>query len=263
MQPWPNSLRELNNLPEVEKRRCYSTLLPEWLFTSYGVDRESLSVDGKPVVFFRWPKGSRAFELTVRLHPFDRDPLLYLNMTDTQNNQLLVLLVVINNPDSPRFDIDIDEQGRATTLGTDGRNLVAEVAAMQAGLAPGQIRMGLRVFKQAVPIFEQFVKNLGHEMFIIEPLAYHNAITFERYGFSYMRGRQRMEKIHQAFLPDGELHAKLTPDNPFRQPDYWRSVRGRSWAIHDGILGYPFSDFQMYKRIGVHAGMSTFPESIW
>lgn len=260
---YPNSIREINGLPEAEKVAIYRTLLPEWLFSTYIIDRDEFTVDGKRVVQFRCPTGSRALEIIVRRRAGDVDPVLYLNMADTFNHQLLVLLLVVNDPNSQRYNIDIDHDGNSTHLGTSSRNLEAEQAAMAAGLSPGQIRSGMRVFKQSVPMFEQFVTNMGHDMFFIEPLAYHNAILFERYGFNYLRGYKDMVEIHRQFQPDGELHRKLTPDNPFRSPDIWNRVRGRSWAIHDGILGHPFTGFQMYKRIGVHAGINSFPDGIW
>jgi len=260
---WPNSIREINDLPEDQKRIVYQTLLPEWLFTAYGMDRERLTIDGQDVVQFRFASGSRALEISVRRHTQDIDPMLYLNMADTFNHQLLVLLVVVNDPDSPRFNIDIDEHGNPTHLGTTGRNFPAEEAAMKAGLAPGQIRRGLRSFKQAVPLFEEFVRRLGHDLFFIEPLAYHNAIVFERYGFNYLRGQQDMIKIDRAFRPGGAIHQKLSVERVFRHPNAWKTIRGRSWAIHDGILEHPFTGFQMYKRIGVHAGVNTFPHADW
>jgi hypothetical protein len=260
---WPNSIRGINNLPDDEKKAIYATLLPDWLFTTYGVDRDTLTVDGQRVVRFRCPSGTRALELIVHHRATDKDPMLYLNMADTFNNQLLVLLVIVNDPDAPRFNTDVDPEGNPTQFGTSGRNIPAEIAAMKAGLAPGQIKQGLRAFKQSVPIFEQFVTRMGHDMFLIEPLAYHNAIVFERYGFSYIRGYSEMQRIHREFQPGGALNEKLTPDNPFRQPNAWRSVRGRSWAIHDGILGYPFTGFQMYKRIGINAGINSFPDAEW
>lgn len=260
---WPHSIREINDLPEVEKESVYRLLLPEWLFTDYGVDSEDLTVDGQRVVYFRCPKGSRAMEISVRRCATDIDPMLYLNMADTFNNQLLVLLVVINDPEAPRFNIDVDIQGNPTQLGTTGRNLAAEEAAMKAGLAPGQIRQGLRYFKRAVPLFEEFVKRMGHDLYLIEPLAYHNAILFERYGFNYIRGYREMARINEEFQPGGELYSRLSHERVFRQPDVWKSVRGRSWAIHDGILGHPFTGFQMYKRIGIHAGINTFSNAAW
>lgn len=260
---WPNSIREINLLQQPERDSIYRTLLPDWLFTQYGLDRESLTVDGQRVVQFRAPSGSRAVEIVVRRRADDLDPMLYLNMADTFTQQLLVLLIVVNDPDAPRFNIDVDQDGNSSNLGTTSRNLAAEQAAMHAGLAPGQIRAGLRVFKQIVPLFEEFVKRMGHDMFMIEPLAYHNAIIFERYGFSYMRGLQEMRHIHQQFQPGGELHNRLSPDKPFRRPDAWKTVRGRAWAIHDGILGHPFTGFQMYKVIGKIAEVNTFPDAKW
>lgn len=260
---WPTSIREINDLPEAKKRAIYQTLLPHWLYANYGMDPSNLTINSQEVVNFRFPSGSRAVEITIRREPQDVDPLLYLNMADTFNHQLLVLLVVVNDLESPRFNIDIDEHGNPTHLGTTGRNLAAEEAAMRAGLAPGQIRRGLRSFKQAVPLFEEFVKSLGHDLFLIEPLAYHNAIIFERYGFSYLRGLQEMIRINEHFQPGAELYRNLSEDRIFRKPDAWKSIRGRSWAIHDGILGHPFTGFQMYKRIGIHAGINTFDGSSW
>ncbi|RMG88526.1 MAG: hypothetical protein D6712_03465 [Chloroflexi bacterium] len=265
LNEWPTSIREINNLPQDEKQAIYRTLIPDWLFTDYNINPETFTIPESrhPVVHMRCPSGTRALELSIRRHPEDLDPMFYLNMADTFNNQLIVLLLVVNDPDSPRFNTDRDRDGNPTHFGTRSRNIPAEEAAMAAGLAPGQIRRGLRSFSRILPVFEQFVERLGQSMFFIEPLAYHNAIVFERYGFSYLRGRKEMERIHQEFQPGGELHRRLTPDNPFRHPDAWKTVRGRSWAIHDGILGYPFTGFQMYKRLGKHAGVNTFPDAIW
>ena len=134
---------------------------------------------------------------------------------------------------------------------------------MQAGLAPGQVRRGLRLSRSLLPHFERFVENLGHDYYLMEPLAYHNAILFERLGFNYVQGLRKMASIHAAFQPEGELHARLDGSTTFRLPDGWRTVRGRSWAIHDGILGEPFHGIRMYKHIGVHAGIDTFPGGPW
>jgi hypothetical protein len=220
-------------------------------------------VDGQPVVQFRCPKGSRAFELAVRRRASDRDPMLFLNMADTFNNRLIVLLVVINDPDAPRFDTDYDAEGSRTQFGTVSRNIGEEIAAMNAGLAPGQVRAGLRWFRQLTPLFESFVASMGQDMYFMEPLAYHNAILCERIGFSYERGLQEMRRIDRAFQPGGDLYGRLTPRNPFRCPEAWQSVRGRSWAIHDGILGHPYTGVQMYKRLGVDAQVRTFSGDYW
>ncbi len=260
---WPTTLREINDLPEATKFAIYGTLIPEWSYVRFGIDRDTLTVDGKKVVELRCAPGSRSLELTVK-HRYDaQDPLLYLHMADTLSNQLMVLLLVVNNPDAPRFDVDVDEHGKPTHLGTASRNIPEEIRAMEYGLAPGQVRPGMRVFRSGVPVFEAFVRNMGHDLFFIEPLAYHNAVSFERYGFAYTTGRKAMEDIQARFQPGGDLHTKLDGSTPFRPPDAWKTIRGRSWAIHDGVLGKPFAGFQMYKRIGHDAGVKTFPDAAW
>jgi hypothetical protein len=257
---FPPSIRAINNLPKDEKESIYATLLPD----TFGGEGEVEGVPNcKPIIKYRCPTGSRAMEVVVKRQESDIDPLMYLNMADTFNNQLIVLLVVVNDLDSPRYNTDIDGDGNRTQFGTASRNLSAERAAMEAGLAPGQIRRGLRMFKRTVPVFEEFVSRMGHDIFFIEPLSYANAIVFEKYGFHYLSGHQEMQRIHKEFLPGGDLIGKLTPDNPFRLPDAWKTIRRRAWAIHDGILGYPFTGFQMYKRVGMHSGINTFPDATW
>ena len=134
---------------------------------------------------------------------------------------------------------------------------------MKAGLTPGQVRHGARLSRRLTTNFEEFVVQLGHDRFHVRPLAYHNAILFERYGFSYALGKGKMEWIQKEFEPGGILFERLDGSTPFRQPGQEKSVRGRSWAIYDGILGEPFTDVRMYKRIGIHAGVSTFPHAAW
>jgi hypothetical protein len=263
VQSLPPSILEINKLPDAEKTAIYKQLIPPWVFTDYEIDPEAFMKAGVQVVRFRCPLGSRSVEITVRYHPYELDPLLYLHMIDTFNHQLMVLLLVVNDPLSPRYNVDRDLEGHDTQFGTQSRNLPEEIRAMQDDMAPGQIRRGLRSFRRGVPIFEDFVARMGHDLFQIEPLFYHNAIIFERYGFAYTYGRREMEAIHQAFQPGGALYQRLDGSTPFRSQDAWQTVRKRSWAIHDGILGHPFTGFQMYKRIGVDAGINTFPDSIW
>ncbi len=260
---WPPSIEAINALDDAAKMSIYRTLIPDWVYERFGVTRDTLSVDGHPVVEMRCPAGSRGLEITIRHQAGARDPLVYLNMADTSNNQLVVLLLVVNDPAGPRFDIDVLPDGTLTSLGTTQRNHSEEQRALAYGLAPGQICPGLRVFRQSVPIFEQFVARMGHDLFFIEPMAYHNAISFERYGFAYTRGRAAMERLHLDFMPGRILHTRLDDSTPFRSRNAWESVRGRSWAIQDGITGEPFNGFQMYKRIGQNAGVNTFPGSRW
>jgi hypothetical protein len=258
------SIRSINDLDEATQEAIYRTLIPNELLVQYGIDLPTLcDAAGSRLVQFTCPRGTSSVEMQVWHQAGARDPLLYLQLADTANHQLSVLLFVINDPQSPRFDVDRDWTGERTKFGTLNRNIAAEVEAMHAGLAPGQVRRGLKLTRKLIPLFETFVARLGHQMFFMEPLAYHTALLFERYGCAYSQGRAKMEWINREFAPGGVLFRRLDNSTLFRQLGAERMIRGRSWAIHDGILGERFSDAHMYKRVGVHAGVCTFPDSTW
>ena len=259
-----NSLATINQLPEEVRDQVYRTLVVNDLLDRYAIDRQTLcNPRGERVVLFDASPNIGLLELRIWRQLSDRDPLLYMQLADTNNNQIIILLFITSDPDAPRFSVDRDWGGEPTKFGTLSRNVEAEVAAMQAGLSPGQARQGLRLARKTLPSFEQFISRLGHELFMLEPLAYHSAILFESFGCAYSQGRKRMERIHQGFQPGGEFFVRLDGSTPFRQPGAEKTVRGRSWAIHDGILSEPYADYHMYKQIGQHAGVSTFPDYVW
>jgi acetoin utilization protein AcuC len=134
---------------------------------------------------------------------------------------------------------------------------------MNEGLSPGQVRHGLRLLRSAMSAFEGFITSLGHDMYFVEPLYYHNAVIFERYGFSYQVGKRQMDRIQAGFQEGGELRHKLDDSNPFRSTRAADSIRLRSWAIHDGILEQPFTNVTMYKRVGKSAEINTTPGCKW
>jgi hypothetical protein len=259
-----NSLATINQLPDEIRDQVYRTLLVDELLDRYAIDRQTLlNPRGERVVTFDASPNIGLVELRIWRQLSDRDPLLYMQLADTTNNQIVILLFITSDPESPRFPVDRDWGGEPTKFGTLSRNVEAEVLAMQAGLSPGQVRRGLRLARKTLPKFEQFISRLGHELFMMEPLAYHSAILFESFGCTYSQGRKRMERIHQGFQPGGEYFQRLDGSTPFRQPGAERTVRGRSWAIHDGILGEPYADYHMYKHVGQHAGVCTFPGYVW
>ncbi len=259
-----NSLGIINQLPPDECERIYRALILDDLLDRFNIHRETLrNPQGECVVIVDASPRIGAVEIKVWRQLSDRDPVLYFQLADTANNQIIVLLFVINDPEAPRFDVDRDWGGEPTKFGTLSRNVEAEIAAMKAGLAPGQVRRGLKMARKMLPVLERFIARLGHDMFFLEPLAYHTAILFERYGCNYSMGRKKMETIHQEFQPGGEFFKRLDGSTPFRMPGAEKTVRGRSWAIQDGILGEPFTDIHMYKRTGVDAGIATFPNGEW
>jgi hypothetical protein len=69
-----------------------------------------------------------------------------------------------------------------------------------------------------------------------------------------------MLEVDKGFAPGGVLFRRLDGSSPFRMPGMERTVRGRSWAIHDGILDEAWDDVRIYKMIGENAGIDTFPD---
>jgi acetoin utilization protein AcuC len=112
-----------------------------------------------------------------------------------------------------------------------------------------------------------FCALLGRDFYLVEPLFYHSALLYERHGCDYFMGRDRMERIHAGFQPGGDLWRRLDGSTPFRRRGGEGSIRGRSWAIHDGILGESFggadAGVKMYRVPGRAAGVSTFPGGVY
>ena len=256
----PSTIGGINKLSENEKRAIYARYIPKELIQKFDL---SELTSNKDLLQFRFADGSSDVEMRL-FHQIDfQDPVLYAHLADTLNGQIHVLLYILNDPNTPRFDVDKMPDGSPTRFGTLQRHLEAEKAAREYGLAPGQIRRGLRLFQPATAAFEKFITSLGHDIYFIEPLYYHNAVIFERYGFAYQVGKRKMEGINSGFREGGELSLKLDDSNPFRSSKAANSIRLRSWAIHDGILGEPFTNVTMYKRVGKSANITTTPGCEW
>jgi len=244
-------LSRINRLSGEEQRVIYATLVPLPLFTRFQIDPVTFrNQAGEEVLFCRTkPRVS-----TVRLEIWHQlafpDPVFRLEMRETSFGDLEILFVNINNPSSERFDIDRDEYGNRTECGTVCRNIPEEIRAMQSGLAPGQVRSGLRLYRAFLVQVNLFCKRFGITQVKAEAFAYHNAIMHEFYGFRYLTGRSMMEELDRAFAPGGWLFKRLDASTPFRQPGFDRSIKGRSWAIHDGILDAPWECPRMYYVIG-------------
>jgi len=256
----PYTIGGINLLPENEKREIYARYIPRELAEKFSL--HDLSHDQK-LLQFRFAPGSSDVEMMLYHQINFPDPILYAHLADNINGQIHVLLYILNDPDSPRFNVDKMPDSSPTHFGIQKRNIEAEIAALEHGLSPGQVRHGLRSLRQAMNAFEEFMTSLGHDMYYVEPLYYHNAVIFERYGFSYQMGRRLMNEIHAGFEEGGALRQKLDGSNPFRSPDAANRIRLRSWALHDGIMGEPFTNVTMYKRVGISANINSTPGCKW
>jgi len=253
-------LVDINALPAAEKDRIYGGLIPPRLFELFSISPRTLcGPDGARKVSVIAPEGLSFMRMEVRLHPDDRDTVFFLDIAETHYRQMDLAFCIISDPRAPRFDVDLDSAGLNNYFATHGRNLAEEERAMAAGLFPNQTRRGLRMFGEFFTLFERFVDSLGIEMIVGEPLTYDNAVRYEKYGFDYLTGRRLMEAIDRSFQPGSELARRLDGSTPFRQPGQEKTVRGRSWAIHDGIMDEPWDDVRIYKMVGESAGIDTFP----
>lgn len=259
----PTTIMGINRLPAAVKREIYARLIPPPLLNRFNLSPYLVDKNGNDLFSLKCPEDSPTVEMALFHRINFLDPVLYGHLTDTLNGQIHVLLYVLNDPGSPRYDVDVLPDGTPTKFGTKFRNIDAEISALKAGLAPGQIRSGLRILDDAIVSFEEFLTSLKHDLYFVEPLYYHNAVIFERNGFDYQRGKRWMKQIHKSFSEQGDLIPRLDGSSLFRQPEACNSIRLRSWAIHDGILGKPYDKVTMYKQVGKSASVMTTPGCNW
>jgi hypothetical protein len=263
----PITLRQINSLPENAKRRIYRALLPANLLVQLGIDPITWrGTGGEGYIRMRGEPGTGNVSISVQRQGESSEDILTLELADNAYDGIELNFILINDPDSPRFGIDKDEEGKTTHFGTARRNLAEEEKAKQAGLAPAQVHTSLRASRQVLEHLDNFLAALGQRVYFLEPLTYASAWLFERRGFAYVRGHQLMDEIHAQFQPGGTLYQALDGSTPFRMQDQWNTVRGRAWAIQDGVLdliGARWDGLRMVKQIGRDAGVETFPGSVF
>lgn len=256
-------LREVAGWDVRWQRLLFQVLLPIDILVKHRIDPVALTdAQGHPVAFARpGEQGSYRFEL---YHAGGAsEPMAELELADTQFNQIEVVWVGLQDPTGTRYDVDLLPGGGDSLRGTAGRNLVAETAAMAAGLAPGQVRRGLGGFSWLADRLDTLMLCLNQRDYVARPLFYHMAILFERHGFGYVKGQALMEQIGRGFAPGGELRDRLDGSTPFRMPEQADTIRGRSWAIHDAVLPRGWDEVHMVKRLGVKAGIDTAAGVAW
>jgi len=257
-------IQEINGLPREMAEALYLRLVPPELLAQFSIDPATLcNPAGERLVRITAPAEQPWVRVEVFRSREDRDPALLVDVEMSPMAVPELAFVQIADPEGPRYAIDRDLDGQDTLYGTMTRNVAEEVRAMKDGLAPGQVRRGLRMLSSVLGQMDEFCALIGKEIYLIEPLFYHSAILYERRGCGYLMGREMMEEIHAAFSPDGALCERLDGASPFRHPSAARTVRGRSWALHDGLSGHPWGGVKMYKAAGRPATISTFPGAVY
>jgi hypothetical protein len=250
------SIAKLNRLPREERDPLYLLLVPDSIFEMFHIDRKTLTNPfGERVVRGVFPPDENFGSIEVKRRVEDEDNVYSCQVAfEAFMESLRLDFLIINDPAAERFPVDVDEGGRDTLFGTSSRNIPEEIRAMNAGLAPGMVRRGLRLMRESVKCLETFMALFGLKTLLIDAFFYHNAILWERYGFGYFKGGKLMEQIDREFQPGGLLYNRLDDSSPFRRKGMERSVRGRSWAIYDGIcldaFGVDWESPIMYKVPG-------------
>jgi hypothetical protein len=265
-------IRRISHLPRSEKEGLYRVLIPPSLYHRFQIDPLSLrTASGERVVRFFCPEADRTCLVEVKLEGLE-DPLYSIQLTDTRDaTQIDMDFLIVNDPGSPKFNTHVDEAGRDTLFGWASRNLAEEERALAAKLFPGQVRKGLGMTREMIEVLEFFCRIFDIKSIRLEALFYHNAITYERHGFSYFDGYAQMKRIHELFQPGRALFEKMNGSTPFREPGFAHTVRGRSWAIHDGILREIKDDLLeegwvspvMYRMVRTPRAMITFPDPVY
>lgn len=263
----PFTIRQLNNLPEEVKRRLYRGLLPPGLLARFGIDPiKWTGANKQDLVKLQAEMESEKVLVRACSTADPKSEFLAIELADNTLNGIELNLIVLNDPSAPHFATDLTNDGQPTMFGTLKRNLKAEQQAMDEGLAPGQVRAGLGGSRLVFEQLDAFLSMLGHRAYFLEPLTYASAWVFERRGFAYVRGHKLMDDIQREFQPGGTLYENLNGKSPFRKRDQAGTVRGRAWAIHDGILealDQRWDGIRMVRQIGRHAGVESFPEAVY
>lgn len=267
--PW---IRRISRLSELEKEGFYRILIPPSLYSRFGIDPLSLcNARGDKAVRIFSPREDRTCLVEIKTAGME-DPLYSLQLSDTiDSTQIELDFVIANDPNHHKFDTNVDEEGRDTLFGWATRNILEEEKAFNAGFFPGQIRRGLGITREVIRVLDFFCMMLDIKCIELEALFYHNAITYERLGFGYRRAYREMKRIHESFQPGGELFERMDGSTLFRMPGMAQTVRGRSWAIHDGILvgiedellGDGWESPVMYRMVEKPRSMVTFPDPVY
>jgi len=259
-----SSIQEMNHLPREMVEALYVRLVPEELLDRFGIDPRTLAgPEGTRLVRITAPAEKPWARVEVRSSIEDRDPALLVDVEMSPLSVPELAFVQITDPRAARYGIDRDPEGRDTLFGTVSRNVDEEMRALKDGLAPGQVRRGLRLLPRILEAMDGFCRLIGTDVYLIEPLFYHSAVLYERQGCGYLLGREVMDVIQADFSEGGALAVGLDGSSPFRAPEAGRTVRGRSWALHDGVSGRSWAGVKMYRAAGRHAGIDTFPGGIY
>ncbi len=133
----PRSIASINQLPQPVKEALYTRFIPDVLLRQFNIAGDFRDSQGRRLLDLRCASGATDVVLAVRRSLSDPDPLLYVHLTDTVMGQIHILLYVVNDPDSPRFDVDRMPDGSPTQFGSLHRNLTGRGSCLSRRARPG------------------------------------------------------------------------------------------------------------------------------
>src|SRR5574342_963933 len=163
------SLQQINALPAPERDRCYLSLVPPGLCQRFGLDATAcLDPAGRSMLRVEASGKPPSVQISLTHTPDALDPVFFLRLEETRYGNLQIRFIVLSDPTGPRFGVDLDDEGNMTGLGVRSRNPREEERAMRAGLAPGQVRPGIRMLGPALEQIETFAAHLGMTALVLE-----------------------------------------------------------------------------------------------
>lgn len=219
------------------KSELVALLLPDELLARFKLGRPTgFGVTRDEVFTLTRTDGHPGLRLEVWPDPASPDPGYVLELKFNFLGIPEIIWIATNDLAAPRFAVDA--LGKLPLGPQPGlRNIAEEVRAMEWGLAPNQVRPGLHLLRESLGAVERYLAALDVNMVTLSAMAYHNAIEYQRLGFTLKSGEELMAGIEEGFAPGGRLTRLLDASTPFRKPEGARTLFGRSWAIHDGLLG--------------------------
>ena len=232
------SIQEINALPREVAEALYARLVPDELFDRFGIDPSTLcDRDGARLVRVTAPPDKPWARVEVRSSTEDRDPALLVDVEMSPLSVPELAFVQITDPAGPRFAIDRDPDGRDTLFGTASRNVVEEARAMRDGPGPraGAARPAAALAgagRDGGLLHADRQGDLPHRAALL-PLGH----PLRAPGLRLPDGPRR-----DGGDPRRLLRGRGAADGARRllaasaRPDAARTVRGRSWALHDGVI---------------------------
>src|SRR4029450_8570195 len=162
------SIQEINALPREMAEALYLRLVPGELLRRLEISPTTLCrPDGARLLRGPAPEERPWARVEVRSAPGDRDPTLLVDVEMSSMSVPELAFVQINDPAAPRYEIDRDGDGRDTLFGTASRNLAEEERALRDGLAPGQVRRGMRLLARVLQCMEGFCGLIGKGLYMM------------------------------------------------------------------------------------------------